>query len=319
MQVVFRRTNTAVARIESVSRSPLYADFSETLNGLNTIRAYRNQHNCIKKLETGLNKNTVAVMIVQLVGNWLGLRLDVMGGAITFFIAALAVLSDAYFADDFIPAGYLALGLTYSFSMTSYLKFTVRMVATLEAQMNNVERIKFYSESIDNEQSVLPPHDPDAGNEEGGWKQLESPVNRSPFSIPQLVKTNAPESPHSASPAALPPNWPVQGSVEGTDVEMRYRDGPLVLKGISFKVAPGEKIGIAGRTGSGKSSLMNALFRMQELSGGKITIDGFDISKVPLTTLRSRVGIIPQDPVMFSSTVRFNLDPFDNCTDEEIW
>jgi len=64
---------------------------------------------------------------------------------------------------------------------------------------------------------------------------------------------------------------------------------------------------------------MNALFRMQELSGGKITIDGFDISTVPLTTLRSRVGIIPQDPVMFSSSVRFNLDPFDKCSDEEIW
>lgn len=318
--MVFRRTNTAVARIESVSRSPLYADFSETLNGLNTIRAYRNQSNCIKKLETGLNKNTIAVMIVQLVGNWLGLRLDIMGGAIIFFIAALAVISDSYFSNDFIPAGYLALGLTYSFSMTIYLKFTVRMVATLEAQMNNVERVKFYSESIDNEQSVIPPSDPDIYDEEGGWKQLGSPVNHHPFSKPLLGDDkNASDSLRPYTPPVLPSNWPVQGAVEGINLEMRYRDGPLVLKGISFKVAPGEKVGIAGRTGSGKSSLMNALFRMQELSGGKITIDGYDISTVPLTTLRSRVGIIPQDPVMFSSTVRFNLDPFDKCTDDEIW
>jgi ABC-type branched-subunit amino acid transport system ATPase component len=97
----------------------------------------------------------------------------------------------------------------------------------------------------------------------------------------------------------------------GTNVQMRYRDGPLVLKGLSFSVKGGEKIGVAGRTGSGKSSLMIALFRIQELAGGTIFIDGVDARTVPLSVLRARLGIIPQDPVIFSASVRFNLDPFD--------
>ena len=84
-------------------------------------------------------------------------------------------------------------------------------------------------------------------------------------------------------------------------------------------MAGGEKVGICGRTGSGKSSLMVALFRVEHLQRGRIFIDDVDISDVPLAILRSKLGIIPQDPVMFSASVRFNLDPFKECTDEEIW
>ena len=116
-----------------------------------------------------------------------------------------------------------------------------------------------------------------------------------------------------------PLDWPQRGGIVGHDVKMRYRDGPLVLKGVNFNVAPQEKVGIAGRTGSGKSSLMVALFRIQELAGGSIFIDDVDCASVPLALLRSKLGIIPQDPVMFSSTVRFNLDPFSQYEDAEIW
>ena len=84
------------------------------------------------------------------------------------------------------------------------------------------------------------------------------------------------------------------------------------MKDVNFKTSASEKVGIAGRTGSGKSSLMIALFRIEELDNGTIFIDGIDCSRVPLKVLRSRLGIIPQDPVMFSATVRFNLDPFDS-------
>jgi ABC-type multidrug transport system fused ATPase/permease subunit len=117
-------------------------------------------------------------------------------------------------------------------------------------------------------------------------------------------------------------------------VELRYRDGPLVLKEISFDIQGGEKIGIAGRTGSGKSSLMVALFRIVELAGGVIQIDDVDISTLGLTELRTKLGIIPQvrhsrclacmlrivqDPVMFANTLRFNLDPFNERSDTELW
>ena len=101
---------------------------------------------------------------------------------------------------------------------------------------------------------------------------------------------------------------------------MRYRVGlPLVLKGMTMHVKGGERIGIVGRTGAGKSSIMSTLFRLVELSGGHITIDGLDISTLGLHDLRSRLAIIPQDPTLFRGTVRSNLDPFSEHTDLELW
>lgn len=117
-----------------------------------------------------------------------------------------------------------------------------------------------------------------------------------------------------------PKNWPVQGSVEFKDFKVRYREGlDLVLNGVSFSIDGGEKIGIVGRTGAGKSSLTLALFRIIEPAGGQMLIDGIDISKLGLHTLRKRLTIIPQDPVLFSGTLRLNLDPFNECSDENIW
>lgn len=101
---------------------------------------------------------------------------------------------------------------------------------------------------------------------------------------------------------------------------LRYRPGlPLVLKGVSFEVAPGEKVGLVGRTGSGKSSLLLALFRMVEPVSGRVLLDGMDIGTVGLTHLRSVMSIIPQDPFMFSGTVRHNLDPFSGHQDAQLW
>lgn len=118
----------------------------------------------------------------------------------------------------------------------------------------------------------------------------------------------------------LPANWPEVGTVEFKNFQVRYREGlELVLRGISFEIRGGQKVGIVGRTGAGKSSLTLALFRIIEAAGGSILIDGEDISKLGLHALRSRLTIIPQDPVLFSGTLRINLDPFETCSDEEIW
>lgn len=117
-----------------------------------------------------------------------------------------------------------------------------------------------------------------------------------------------------------PKDWPCSGRVDFKDFKVRYREGlDLVLHGVSFSVLGGEKIGIVGRTGAGKSSLTLALFRIIEAAGGRILIDNIDISKLGLHDLRSRLTIIPQDPVLFSGTLRMNLDPFDDHGDEEIW
>jgi ABC-type multidrug transport system fused ATPase/permease subunit len=117
-----------------------------------------------------------------------------------------------------------------------------------------------------------------------------------------------------------PPTWPSSGSITFTDVELAYRPGlPRVLHGISFHINGGEKIGIVGRTGSGKSTIMMALFRIVELSGGNIHVDDVDIGSIGLADLRGRIAIIPQDPTLFNGTFRSNLDPFGTHTDQELW
>eukprot|EP00045_Choanoeca_perplexa_P015068 m.182226 g.182226 ORF g.182226 m.182226 type:complete len:1453 (+) comp16881_c0_seq1:165-4523(+) len=117
-----------------------------------------------------------------------------------------------------------------------------------------------------------------------------------------------------------PVDWPTHGAITFNDAVAQYReDLPPVLKGISFSVKACEKIGIAGRTGSGKSTLMLCLYRLLELESGSILIDGVDIKTLGLKTLRSNLAIIPQDPTLFVGTIRYNLDPFDKRTDAELW
>lgn len=118
----------------------------------------------------------------------------------------------------------------------------------------------------------------------------------------------------------VPESWPQTGSITFSKVEMRYRSElPLVLHGLDFHVNGGERIGIVGRTGAGKSSIMSALFRLTELSSGQIKIDDIDIATVGLYDLRSRLAIIPQDPTLFRGTIRSNLDPFNEHSDLELW
>nr|CAB3219635.1 multidrug resistance-associated protein 5-like [Phallusia mammillata] len=115
-------------------------------------------------------------------------------------------------------------------------------------------------------------------------------------------------------------NWPNNGNIRFENVSMRYReDLPLVLREVDIIIKAKEKIGIVGRTGSGKSSLGIALFRLMELSEGRICIDGFDTSEIGLEDLRKKMTIIPQDPVLFVGSIRYNLDPFQQHSDEEIW
>lgn len=116
-----------------------------------------------------------------------------------------------------------------------------------------------------------------------------------------------------------PAAWPSEGRLEVNDLVVGYADNlPPVLKGLSFRIERNQRVGVVGRTGAGKSSLTLALFRFLEAREGSILIDGLDISKIKLSSLRSRLAIIPQDPVLFSGTVRSNLDPFGEHSDAEL-
>lgn len=183
------------------------------------------------------------------------------------------------FMHNQIPPAYAGLAISYAVQLTGLFQFTVRLLTETEARFTSVERINHYI------------------------KSLESEAPR--------------QSPEAAAPA---PSWPQRGNITFQDVEMRYRDDlPLVLKSLSFNILPEETIGIVGRTGSGKSSLGVALFRLVELTGGSIVIDGINIAQIGLDDLRSKLAIIPQEPVLFIGTVRTNLDPWDQYSDAQIW
>uniref|UniRef100_A0A7N8YRT8 ABC-type glutathione-S-conjugate transporter n=1 Tax=Mastacembelus armatus TaxID=205130 RepID=A0A7N8YRT8_9TELE len=130
----------------------------------------------------------------------------------------------------------------------------------------------------------------------------------------------AKEASWSIEGSSLPQAWPHRGTIEFQDYGLQYRKGlELALKGITLNVQERDKVGIVGRTGAGKSSLALGIFRILEAAKGKIFIDGVNIADIGLHDLRSRITIIPQDPVLFSGSLRMNLDPFDTYTDEEVW
>mmetsp|Transcript_5471 Transcript_5471/g.6020 ORF Transcript_5471/g.6020 Transcript_5471/m.6020 type:complete len:1426 (+) Transcript_5471:82-4359(+) len=277
IQKWFRKTSTELQRVTSVANSPIFADFSQTLSGTSTIRAYGAESRFFNHCQQSFDNMNASYMLVDLTNSWLGVRLDILGGLIGAFIGGLAVATQSI---GFIPAGWLGLALSYAIEVTQFLKHGVRMIATVEADMNSVERVLHYSSNIDQE----PP------------AQIEG-------KDPQKGK------------------WPANGKIEMKNISMRYRNGPLVLKNLSLTVKGGEKIGVVGRTGSGKSSLMVVLFRISEIEqdGGEILIDDVNVGKIGTTALRLNLSIIPQDPVMFSNTVRYNLDPFGETSDDELW
>ncbi|XP_040914476.1 multidrug resistance-associated protein 1-like [Toxotes jaculatrix] len=120
--------------------------------------------------------------------------------------------------------------------------------------------------------------------------------------------------------SVLPAAWPTTGTLRFEGYGLQYRKGlDWALKDISINIQNREKVGIVGRTGAGKSSLALAIFRIQEAAKGQIFIDGIDISQIGLHDLRSRITIIPQEPVLFSGSLRMNLDPCDTCSDEDLW
>uniref|UniRef100_A0A8B9TQ59 Canalicular multispecific organic anion transporter 1 n=1 Tax=Anas platyrhynchos TaxID=8839 RepID=A0A8B9TQ59_ANAPL len=260
-------TSRQLRRLDSVTRSPIYSHFGETVSGLSVIRAYGHQERFLKQNESTMDINQKSVYSWIVSNRWLAIRLEFVGSLVVFFSALLAVISKGT-----LDGGIVGLSISSALNVTQTLNWLVRMSSELETNIVAVERVHEYTKAA--------------------WVTEKRP----------------------------PQGWPSKGEIQFIDYKVRYRpELELVLHGITCNIGSTEKVGVVGRTGAGKSSLTNCLFRVLEAAGGKIVIDGVDIATIGLHDLRQNLTIIPQDPVLFTGTLRMNLDPFDQYTDEEVW
>ncbi|CAB3994040.1 multidrug resistance-associated 1-like, partial [Paramuricea clavata] len=259
-------------RLESVSNSPIYSHFLETIGGVSTLRAYGQEKRFILESDSLVDHNQMSYFPNVSSNRWLGIRLEAIGNFIIFFTALFGVVGR-----DGIESGLVGLSITVALEVTQRLNWSVLMSSELEARIVAVERINEYSKV----------------EREADWINEE----------------------------CRPPDaWPDKGVIEFERFDLRYRENlDLALRGIECEIKQGEKVGIVGRTGAGKSTMTMALFRVVESAGGRIVIDGIPISQLGVHDLRSRLTIIPQDPVVFTGTLRFNLDPFGQYSDEQLW
>eukprot|EP01033_Poteriospumella_lacustris_P011634 gene11634-8288_t len=283
-------TSRELTRLESSSRSPIYALFSETLDGLVTLRAYRDERCSVQRNYRQLDDNVKAYFCNFSANCWLAVRLEFVGTLIVMGAALFAVLARTSYLSSTSPieddeathkhlelfAGLAGLSMSLAMSITQSLNWTVRMASDLESQMVAVERLEEYA-TMSQEKAHYRVNDPVIGGADGSGN-----------------------SPLHASASV----WPTAGKINFFNVSLRYRPSlPLVLKNVSFVVPAGHKVGVVGRTGAGKSSLLVALLRLVDpLDAGHIYLDDVDIGQLGLHVLRASVAVIPQDPVLFSGS-----------------
>ncbi|XP_042578705.1 ATP-binding cassette sub-family C member 9 isoform X7 [Cyprinus carpio] len=276
IQKYFRVASKDLQDLDDSTQLPLLCHFSETAEGLTTIRAFRHEARFKQRMLELTDTNNTAYLFLSAANRWLEVRTDYLGAVIVLTAAVAAIWSTS--GPDVDQSGLVGLGLTYALTVTNYLNWVVRNLADLEVQMAAVKKVNSFLST-------------ESENYEG-----------------------------SMDISQVPEDWPQHGEIKIHDLCVRY-DSMLkpVLKQVNAHINPGQKVGICGRTGSGKSSLSLAFFNMVDVFEGKIVIDGIDICKLPLQTLRSRLSIILQDPVLFSGSIRLNLDPERTCTDDRLW
>jgi len=273
LQKLYRSSAREAKRMDSISRSPRYAHFKETLTGLVPIRATGKTAWFMEEFYQKLSHSQRMFYGHFMINRWFSSRIPVIGGLVTMVTTLMIVFA---VKQGHLSSGAAGLLTVYSLSFWGVLNWGVRIWSEVEARMTSLERIQSFSQ------------------------------------LPQEVTPDLPLDDRI--------HWPKSGRVEFRNVYARYSEEmQLVLRGVSFVAEAGSRVGIIGRTGSGKSTIFQALYRFIPVEEGQIIIDGVDISKLPLPQLRRALAIIPQDPALFLGSLRSNLDRYAEHSDEKIW
>eukprot|EP00004_Rigifila_ramosa_P012441 TRINITY_DN2693_c0_g1_i2.p1 TRINITY_DN2693_c0_g1~~TRINITY_DN2693_c0_g1_i2.p1 ORF type:complete len:1252 (+),score=315.24 TRINITY_DN2693_c0_g1_i2:1186-4941(+) len=288
----------------AASNTPIFAHVAESLRGILVLRAFEAEPRFRRDSLAHINKSNTFLFNLE--------HLQCAGAFLLDTYASLMVLATALFVVGFHDKSYMdganaGLVISNCLQMLVFLTLMVRAFTEARAQMSAVESILHYT----NQTKLL---------KEGSQLDDKPATPMSSVHGPGDQKAIIPIGSSATGGMAARPKWPSAGLIEFDGVTMSYfKDSPPVLRQVTFTIHPREKIGIVGRTGSGKSSLLIAMFRLVEPSGGTIIIDGRDVSKMPLDELRGSLSIIPQEPVLFKGTIRSNMDPFNLYSDDQLW
>ena len=271
-----------IHKLVSNYRAPILGVFDETLSGLPIIRAFHYENNFTNKFYNKMNDYLKVSIYQKGILGWYGVHLDIIS-----FILLSFILIFAYFAKESYSPQSIGLLLTYSIKMIFFMFDTFKRFSFLTELLISLERCDSYTKVI---QEKYPKTEED--------KSLQIFTSKSNEKIKSFIS---------------------KGKINFINYSVKYRpDTPLILKNINLEIKPGEKIGVVGRTGSGKSTMLLCLFRILEANQGKILIDDIDISKVGLEILRQSLTIIPQEPILLEGNIRDNVDPSKTFNDKEI-
>ena len=270
-----------ISRMEGKYRTPLIGAFSESLYGLHIIRAFQYENNFVEKFNHRMN-DYVRIGINQSgISGWYGINTDL----ISFILLLFILISCCIFKDKYSSES-IGLLLSYSINLIEHLFDFMQRFSRLSKIFVSLERCDNYTKIVQEKYPTLP--------SDKNLKQY--PLNGN------ALTTFIPE-----------------GKINFKNYSVKYRPNtPLVLKNLNFEINSKEKIGVVGRTGSGKSTLCLCMFRLLEAESGSISIDNIDISSIGLEILRKNLTIIPQEPTLIEGTLRENVDPAHNFSDEKI-
>ena len=270
-----------ISRMEGKYRTPLIGAFSETIYGLHIIRAFQYENNFVDKFNKRMDAHFKITIFQSGISGFYGINLDLIS-----FIILTFILISCYFFKEKYNTQSIGLLLTYSIQLIEQLFDFMQRFGRLSKILVSLERCDNYTKIIQEKYPVL--------NTDKDLKLYPTYDGK----ISTFIS---------------------QGKIKFTNYSVKYRPNtPLVLKNLNLEINPQEKIGVVGRTGSGKSTLCLCLFRLLEADEGSISIDDIDISKIGLEILRKNLTIIPQEPTLIEGTLRENVDPSENYSDEKI-
>ncbi|KAL6759443.1 ABC transporter [Haematococcus lacustris] len=325
MQFLYLPAATVLKRWAGETASQVYVHVDESLHGMEVIKAFNAVNYFIQENIQRINIHHLALFNTEQCHLWLAFWCD--------FFGAILVVATCLFSvglKDELGSAAVGLAISNTIQVLVFFTWVVRGVADSVSMWDAVERVTSFATNIPMESQI-------ASNLVEVEKAMAQ-EHRNEKDKAVMIKANGTGVNHVkggevtvmvdeafgrlevAEMNKVLESWPSTGDIKFEQVCLRYYPGaPLALKFISFHINDKEKIGVVGRTGSGKTTLLLALFRMFELAYGHIIIDGVNIAALPLSEVRSRLAIIPQEPVMFKGTVRSNLDPFNDATDAELW